>query len=124
MKMNQIVYVVVDKKDENLIGAYNEYKDALETLRSFNSPTVSITPVLVDAAPDYCRYLLFDENLIDERTKDEIELAQAVEVVEDEDEDEDYDDDEYDEDEDEEDDEEEDVIPDFSALAWLLESLL
>lgn len=127
MKMNQIVYVVINAEAETLLGAYNEYEDALTAIRGCNSDTVSITPVAVDVAPDCFRTLIYSADKIEDATNDEIQLAYEAETDEDEDEDYDDDDDEYDEDEDEdeeEDDDENDVIPDFSALAWLLESLL
>lgn len=86
MKVNQVVYVVVDKNDENLIGTYNEYEDALKTLEDYNASTVSITPVLVDAAPDYGRRLIYDDELMDAYTKSEMFLAENSEEEEEEEE--------------------------------------
>lgn len=117
MKMNQIVYVVINASAETLLGAYNEYEDALTAVSGCNSDTVSITPVAVDVAPDCFRTLIYSADKIEDATDNEIQLAYEAETA-DEDEDE-----EYEEEEDEED-ENEDDTPDFYTFARFIESLM
>lgn len=117
--MNQIVYVVVDIENENLIGVYNEYEDALHSLEGYNSPDVSITPVLVDAAPDYERPLTYSENDMEGAVDTELELAYAAKVAEMEDYEYEYEDEE-DEDDEELTDEELNAARDFIEAVELI----
>lgn len=107
MELNQIVYVVNDRKEQKIIGAYNDYLTAKQVALDMNKlnydgTEISITPVLVDSvnwATDSRKYWLTESGVLD-AVQEEIELAMP-EDDEDEDEDEDdedeedYDDDEY-----------------------------
>ena len=113
MKMNQIVYVVMNSESATIYGVYNDENDAIAVATGtwVNAPEVTITPVLVDARPttdnencESAEELRDSVNDIFEWMQDEGEEVYDLEV-EDEDEDEDeeyeYSDEEEDEDEDE-----------------------
>lgn len=109
MELNQIVYVVNDRKEQKIIGAYNDYLTAKQVALDMNKLTydgteISITPVLVDSVnwvTDSRKYWLTESDVLN-AVQEEIELAMPEDEDEDEDDDE-YDDEYSDEDEDEED---------------------
>ena len=53
MKMNQIVYVVMNSESATICGVYNDMEDAVAVATTgwVNAPEVTITPILVDARP-------------------------------------------------------------------------
>lgn len=99
MEMNQVVFVVNDRKEKKILGAFNEYEDALQVAldvpSTYKGDEVSITPVLVDRVnvlSDARKYWLNEQDVVN-AVQEEIDLASPIEEDEDEDED-DWDDDE------------------------------
>lgn len=117
MEMNQVVFVVNDRKEKKILGVFNEYEDALQVAldvpSTYKGDEVSITPVLVDrmnVLSDARKYWLNEQDVVN-AVQEEIDLASPIEEDEDEDEDEWEDDwDEEDEWEEDDDDEEDEVI--------------
>lgn len=116
MEMNQVVFVVNDRKEKKILGAFNEYEDALQVAldvpSTYKGDEVSITPVLVDRVnvlSDARKYWLNEQDVVN-AAQEEIDLASPIEEDEDEDEWED-DWDEEDDWEEDEDDEEEVIDP-------------
>jgi hypothetical protein len=112
MEMNQVVFVVNDRKEKKILGVFNEYEDALQVAldvpSTYKGDEVSITPVLVDRVnvlSDARKYWLNEQDVVN-AVQEEIDLASPIEEDEDEDEwEEDDDDDEEDEENKEEDEE-------------------
>lgn len=98
-KLNQVVYVVTDKKAEKIIGAFNELSDAEDAAIDYELPgyiggEISITPVLVDSVNDdeMARRFWLTRPQVEDATQNEIDLAlvlEGEEAEDDEDEDED-----------------------------------
>ncbi len=119
MEMNQVVFVVNDRKEKKILGAFNEYEDALQVAldvpSTYKGDEVSITPVLVDRVnvlSDARKYWLNEQDVVN-AVQEEIDLASPIEEDEDEDED-DWDDDEWEED----DDDEEEVIDPIEEMVY------
>lgn len=125
MEMNQVVFVVNDRKEKKILGAFNEYEDALQVAldvpSTYKGDEVSITPVLVDRVnvlSDARKYWLNEQDVVN-AVQEEIDLASPIEEDEDEDEDEDdwYDDDDWEED----DDDEEEVIDPIEDMVYMMD---
>ena len=125
MEMNQVVFVVNDRKEKKILGAFNEYEDALQVAldvpSTYKGDEVSITPVLVDRVnvlSDARKYWLNEQDVVN-AVQEEIDLASPIEEDEDEDEDEWEDDwDEEDEWEEDDDDEEDEVIDPIEDMVY------
>ena len=125
MKLNQIVYVVIDHEEEKVIGAFNDYTTAKRVAYDMNKlyydgSEISITPVLVDTVnwtTDSRQYYLTEQEVLD-ATQEEIDLARPNED-EDEEEDEEEDEDIWDDEDEDEDDDENDDDDDESHLPVL-----
>ena len=122
MEMNQVVFVVNDRKEKKILGAFNEYEDALQVAldvpSTYKGDEVSITPVLVDRVnvlSDARKYWLNEQDVVN-AMQEEIDLTSPIEEDENEDEDEDdwYDDDDWEED----DDDEEEVIDPIEEMVY------
>ena len=115
-KLNQIVYVVTDKKAEKIIGAFNELSDAEDAAIGYELPNyvggeISITPVLVDSVNDdeMARRFWLTRPQVEDATQNEVDLALVLEGEEaEDDEDENAVEDIIEEDDDEEEDGEDD----------------
>lgn len=124
MEMNQVVFVVNDRKEKKILGVFNEYEDALQVAldvpSTYKGDEVSITPVLVDRVnvlSDARKYWLNEQDVVN-AVQEEIDLASPIEEDEDEDEDEDdWDDDEWEED----DDDEEEVIDPIEEMVYRMD---
>ena len=119
MEVNQVVFVVNDRKEKKILGAFNEYEHALQVAldvpSTYKGDEVSITPVLVDRVnilSDARKYWLNEQDVVN-AVQEEIDLASPVEEDEDEDED-NWDDDEWEE----EDDDEEEVIDPIEEMVY------
>ena len=89
--MNQIVYVVTDLFHHVIIGAYNEYEDALNAVKEvggMGNPCVQVTPVLVDAPADEERVACDFDDEVKTATMRELDIAAVLNEDEDEDEEE------------------------------------
>lgn len=112
MKMNQVVYVVIDHKVEKVLGVFNAYSEAVKVSQDFavegyTNYDISITPVLVDTVnwvTNSRKYYLTEEQVL-QATWKEVDLAAPIDDYDEDDEDDDEYDDDEDEDEDEDDDE-------------------
>lgn len=123
MEMNQVVFVVNDRKEKKILGAFNEYEDALQVAldvpSTYKGDEVSITPVLVDSVnvlSDARKYWLNEQDVVN-AVQEEIDLAAPVDEDEDEDEE---DEDDWDEDDDweEDDDDEAEVIDPIEEMVY------
>lgn len=127
MKLNQIVFVVIDHEEQKVIGAFNDEDTAKQVASDMEKPTydgseITITPVLVDTVnwvTDSRKFYLYDD-LMQKALADEIDLAMPCDEDEDDDEDDDYiDEDELtDEEEEDEDDEYTDPIAFYIRYGW------
>ena len=117
MEMNQVVFVVNDRKEKKILGAFNEYEDALQVAldvpSTYKGDEVSITPVLVDMVnvlSDARKYWLNEQDVVN-AVQEEIDLASPIDEDEEED---DWDDDDWEED----DDDEEEVIDPIEEMVY------
>lgn len=130
MEMNQVVFVVNDKKEKKILGAFNEYEDALQVAldvpSTYKGDEVSITPVLVDRVnvlSDARKYWLNEQDVVN-AVQEEIDLASPIEEDEDEDywEDSRYDEDYWEDDDwEEDDDDEEEVIDPIEDMVYMMD---
>lgn len=91
--LNQVVFVVVDKEEEKVLGVFNEYEDAkrvaLKLVHAYYDGTeISITPVLVDRMNwgEDTRQLWLNEAEVVDALQEEIDLASPDEAWEEEEE--------------------------------------
>lgn len=125
MEMNQVVFVVNDRKEKKILGAFNEYEDALQVAldvpSTYKGDEVSITPVLVDRVnvlSDARKYWLNEQDVVN-AVQEEIDLASPIEEDEDEDEWEDDWDEEDDWEEDEDD--EDEVVNPIEEMVYMMD---
>ena len=93
MKLNQIVFVVIDHAERKVIGAFNDEDVAKQVAFDMEKPTyggfeITITPVLVDTVnwvTDSRKFYLSDDTM-QKALADEIDLAMPCDEDEDEDE--------------------------------------
>ena len=93
MKLNQIVFVVIDHEERKVIGAFNDEDIAKQVASDMEKPNysgfeITITPVLVDTVnwiTDSRKFYLSDEPM-HRALADEIDLAMPCDEDEDEDE--------------------------------------
>lgn len=121
MEMNQVVFVVNDRKEKKILGVFNEYEDALQVAldvpSTYKGDEVSITPVLVDMVnvlSDARKYWLNEQDVVN-AVQEEIDLASPIE------EDEDEEEDEWEDDWDEEEDDEEEVIDPIEDMVYMMD---
>ena len=130
MEMNQVVFVVNDRKEKKILGAFNEYEDALQVAldvpSTYKGDEVSITPVLVDRVnvlSDARKYWLNEQDVVN-AMQEESDLASPIEENEDEDEDEwedDWDEEyEWEEEDDDDEDDEEEVINPIEEMVYMM----
>ena len=151
MELKQVVYVVIDHKEEKVLGAFNDEDYAKQVASEAELPTyvgneISITPVLVDSVnwDTMSRKFWLTEEQVANAVKEEMELAVPCYEYDDEDDDGcdgecdvccDFDcpsnasmfaprddDEEYEEEEEEDDDEEESFNTMLGIFGWMMSS--
>lgn len=89
MILNQLVYVVINKKEERILGVFNDYDEAeavaFEEIyeKDYDGREVSLTPILVDKVNDdpKSRKFCFGQREEDEATDAEMALVTDAEEV-------------------------------------------
>ena len=85
MILNQLVYVVIDKKEERVLGVFNEYDEAdavaMETMNEndYEGWEVTMTPVLVDKWNDNRKSRKFWLSTAEKERAEAEEMALATE---------------------------------------------
>lgn len=89
MILNQLVYVVINKKEDRILGVFNDYDEAEAVAseeiyeKDYDGREVSMTPILVDKVNDdpKSRKFCFDLGEMDKATDAEMDLVTDAEEV-------------------------------------------